>query len=56
MTALSPSRPRPQILGISHPWSSGLSGSSHDSTAVAVAIAGTGWSRDAHEAPDYERA
>ena len=50
MTSLSPFRPRLQITGISHPW---LSVSSLDSTAVADAIDGTGWSVSYHEAPDY---
>jgi hypothetical protein len=54
MTALSPSRPRPQIPGISYPWLSWLIGASLDSTAVAAAIAGMGWSVHYHEAPDYE--
>jgi hypothetical protein len=54
MTSLSPSRPRPQISGISYPWLSWLSGSPLDSTVVAAAIAGTGWSVHYHEAPDYE--
>ena len=54
MTALSPFRPRPQIPGSSYPWLSWLSGSALDSTAVAAAVVGTGWSVHYHEAPDYE--
>jgi hypothetical protein len=54
MTSVSPCRPRFQMTGISYPWLSWLSGSSLDSTAVADAIAGTGWSMHLHEAPDHE--
>lgn len=51
MASLSPFRPRLQITGISYAW---LSVSSPDSTAVAEAIDGTGWSVRYHEAPDYK--
>jgi hypothetical protein len=54
MTSVSPCRPRFQMTGISYPWLSWLSGTSLDRTAVAAAIAGTGWSARYHEAPDYE--
>jgi hypothetical protein len=54
MTSLFLSHPRPQIPGISYPWLSWLAGSTLDSTAVATAIVGTGWSVPYHEAPDYE--
>ena len=54
MATLTVRRPRLQITDISHPWLSWLSGSCLDRTAVAAAIAGTGWSVLYHEAPDFE--
>jgi hypothetical protein len=39
---------------MSYPRLAWLIGSALDSTAVAAAIAGTGWSVHYHEAPDYE--
>ena len=54
MTSVTALRPKLQVIDTSSPWLAWLSGSALDSTAVANAIAGWGWSVQYHEAPDYE--
>jgi hypothetical protein len=54
MTVLTVRRPRLQISDTSSRRLSWLFAASLDSTAVADAVAGMGWSVHHHEAPDYE--